>query len=543
MSVQEDQYQVQQPLWGLKILRGSLWLWLQVAGNLLLSLVFSWIILHQLSPAGFGQVVLVQSILDLANLGTLNLETSLQRLIPEYRSGKCWNQARQTVSIVLMVKLFLSGLAALIIFLAAPLIAEFYATPALVGWLRIGCVSVFFAGLSQFGNALCLGILRPEFSAVTMFIQRLCEVLLLGFFLQQNLGVAGVILALGIGDTIAALSTSFLSLRHLWRESSGGVDQPQMAQQAKTILAYSLPLFGATIIDRIGVNLNKLLIGKLAGATLLGLYGVARLAVERILPFLWQVPQMSIAVLAEKQAAKPDKDHDEPLLRKIFRYQWSLGSLGFLAIWSIAPLFVSIVSGEAYLPAVPVLRLASLGIVVWSGYICSTAVFQLYRRTLGNLLVMSGQFVVTYAIYLALVPSLNIYGAVLGDIAGVIAALVLSGWLLKRWFKLDLLRQNRSLGGQVLLLAGFILPAWLIPSAYPLLNIAWLAISFVGFMTYLLMINTPASSDLRSMQAYFAKPGVLNRIVFYGIGRGIEYQGFTGRIKQALEHRFVRNQE
>jgi hypothetical protein len=103
------------------------------------------------------------------------------------------------------------------------------------------------------------------------------------------------------------------------------------------------------------------------------------------------------------------------------------------------------------------------------------------------------------------VPSLNIYGAVLGDIAGVIAALVLSGWLLKRWFKLDLLQQNRSLGGQVLLLAGFILPAWLFPSGYPLLTVVWVVISFVGFISYLLMTGVPAISDLRILQAHLAK--------------------------------------
>jgi hypothetical protein len=57
------------------------------------------------------------------------------------------------------------------------------------------------------------------------------------------------------------------------------------------------------------------------------------------------------------------------------------------------------------------------------------------------------------------------------------------------------------------------------------------------------MMQVPSASDLRSLQAHFEKPGAMNKIVFYGIGRGIEYQGLTGRIKQALGHRFIRNQE
>ena len=186
-------------------------------------------------------------------------------------------------------------------------------------------------------------------------------------------------------------------------------------------------------------------------------------------------------------------------------------------------------------------EVASLGILVWSGYICSTAVFQLYRRTLGNLLVICVQFGVTYTLYLLLVPSLNIYGAVLGDILGVIAGLVLSFWLLKRWFKLDLLRQNRSLGGQVLLLAGFILPAWLFPSTHPPLNVAWLVISFMVFITYLMMTQVPAPSDLRILQAHFEKSGALNKQIFYGIGRVIAAQVLTFKIKQALRNLLIRD--
>ena len=190
---------------GLEIFQKSAWLLSQEVSDLLLAFVFTFVALRRLGPENFGLLTLTQAILNLSGLASFNLELALIRMVPEARGLGRWRQARWMIGISELVKGSLALFVAGILFLAAPLIGNFFEQPVLVLTIRIGCLSLVSAAVADAGAAACLSLLHPEMRALVTTIRRSLEVTGLILITTWRTQVGDVILVLALADLSAAL--------------------------------------------------------------------------------------------------------------------------------------------------------------------------------------------------------------------------------------------------------------------------------------------------------------------------------------------------
>ena len=187
-------------------------------------------------------------------------------------------------------------------------------------------------------------------------LRRTCEISGLLLLSRVGVSVPGVVLVLGIADTVIAVGF-ILSLHRVVRRNPASSDESvQVRSLLRRNLAYCTPLDGAQWTDVASHNLDKLVIGGLTSPAVFGFYSVARLASERLMLILAQAPQMAVPVVTQLEKAE-DSQRAHRLIRRLLEYQWGFTLLGILVGWVMAPLFVLVVGGGEFIPAADGLRI------------------------------------------------------------------------------------------------------------------------------------------------------------------------------------------
>jgi len=480
---------------GVLLAKGSAWLWLQQALDITLVLVFTSLILRFLGPENFGLVVLVQSVLNLSGLATLNLEQAAIRLLPEYRSRVEWRSARSLVRLILGIKLGLGILVAIALFSIAPLIANIYNSPELVIALRIGCISVFSSMINIAGESLVLGYLRPQIRPAMTGLRRSCELVGLIILSVWHINVPGVIAVLSAADTIVALGYSTIIYFLQKQDPRYSLEKVDPKGLTKRVFNYCLPLYGAQWADVASQNLGKLIVGKLAGATILGYYGVAKLASERIMQVLVQAPLMAVPIATQLKNTG-DLVRINNFVKRLIEYQWALGTFINLTIWAASPLLVLLVGGAEYQPSAQALRVLGFALLFWSGTAGIHAFFMIHERTAGNFLLNLTQISITVGLYYLLVNPYGLIGVTIADTIGYFVALGV-GVLLTSWFfNIAWQKTLRFQFRQLLWTTILILPVWLKPGWNTVYLIGWFVVSFIILTVSFISSGLPARSEL-----------------------------------------------
>lgn len=498
---------------GPAILRGSLWLWLQEAGEMALAFAFTWLVVRRLGADGFGLVVLVQSVVNIAGLATLNLELALMRFLPDYRSQQ-WGQAvRQTTWIIVIAKTVLAAIASLLLFFLAAPIAAYYQQDHLAPALEIGALSLFSTTIVTTGKAFCLGWLRPSIRAILSFVRRLVE--LAGLLLVINLGVVDVtrvVAVLSAADTVAAVAFLAVIIYYLRREPAGTGAAIPTPVLARRILNYCLPLIGVQLTEIAGQNMGKLLLGRLAPPAVLGLYSVARLAIDRLMLLMSQLPLMALPVLAERGEESGQEGRNNYLIGRLLQYQWAIGLLVNVAVWAAAPILLLILGEGDVRPVEPALRILGFSVLLWAGAGVTHIFFFLYERTTGILILNAGQLALTGLLYLLFVPRWQATGAALADVIAQGLELALGLWLAYRWFGFPSGRAVPPLVKQTALAVLLVLPIWLVPQ----MGYGWLALwavaAVVLLLSYLLRLNVPDAAEWLLVESTDTRYPQLNRL-------------------------------
>ena len=488
---------------GVEIFQNSVWLIAQEVSDLLLAFAFTWIALRRLGPENFGLLTLTQAILNISGLATFNLELALIRLTPDFREQGLWRTVRQMVRMSAALKLALALVVALALFALAPLLAAFFQQPALVAAIRVGCLSLAAAGLADVGAAACLGLLHPEVRAAMTTVRRLVEVA--GILLVSAIrlpaggpGVADAVLVLAVADIVAALGYSLATLHHLGR---GPQSAEPVARQAlfRRMWNYALPLFGARLSDVGGREVGKLFLGRLASATALGYYSVARLAVERLMNLMSQAPLASVPVLARKQSQAAGAFGAGQVHRAalgLLRFQVLAANLLALVIWAAAPQFVLVLGGGAYTPAIPAMRLLSFAIVFWSATASLHALFLVRENTIGIFFLNTSQIVLTALFYLLLVPLGQATGAALSDSLAQVGVLLVGFLLVARWYAFPVKRGAKAFLLLSLPVLALVAPVGVFRFSLPVMA-AWFVLAAGLYVSYLFGLDLvgPAAWD------------------------------------------------
>ncbi len=483
-----------------KLIQGSIWLWLQQATDIGLVFIFTSILLRLLGPDGFGMVVLTQSALNIAGMGTLNIEYAAIRYLPDFRGQGLWRTARILVVLIVGSKLVLALLVGAGLFALAPWIAEFYEYEGLEAALRVGCFSLVAAMMARTGETLCLGYMQPQARTAITTVRRVSELIALLFVSTMGATVVRAIAVLAFGDTVAALGYGVMVARYFRRDPAASGELVQKQALVRRVLAYCMPLLGAQVMEVAGQNAGNLVLGRLASPTVLGLYGVARLAGERLMLFMTQAPSMAVPVIVGQEHTPQNIQKAYPLIHRLLTYQWALAGAGNLAIWAAAPLIAQILGGAAFGAAADPLRIMGFAILLWAGTASVQVFFKIHERTAGNFYLNLGLLSVSVGMYFLLVPSGGAVGGALADACGHLIALGVGIWLARRWFGFEAWDALRPLAAQLGWLVALTVPVWLLGvSGWGLA--VWLAAALGLFGRVLLRGGVPAHADLTRLEA------------------------------------------
>lgn len=229
-----------------KVARGAVWTLCEKLSCQAVSFVVSMILARLLTPNDYGTVALVTIFFCVAGV------------LVDGGFGNALIQKRDADDLdfnsVFYLNIFLSGLAYVALFFAAPWIADFYKTPELVLIVRISAISLLFNAVNAVQNAeltkKMLFHLSFRISLITTTISAICGVTLA----LRGLGVWALVLSSLVAGLSGVIARWFIIA---WR--------PRLMfsfARLKPLFSYGWKMSASSLLDTIFGQLNGLLIGR-----------------------------------------------------------------------------------------------------------------------------------------------------------------------------------------------------------------------------------------------------------------------------------------
>lgn len=238
----------------------------------------------------------------------------------------------------------------LLLFFAAPLIADFYNQPKLIPLTRLVSLVFLINSLGLIQNAILIKNLNFRKQSICYFIGILASTVISIIMAFKGMGVYSI-----VGQ---AVSQAFFINLSLWLSSKW---RPKTGFNKASFLKlwkFGSNVLGTNIVTKIIDNIDNILIGKIFSASALGFYVRAKSSKQLPLEiFMGVVNATSFPVLS-----KISDKHDEFTrlhyqFYKISCYVFLPVIFGFIAV---AKAFTVVLYSAKWLPAVPLLRIVLL---------------------------------------------------------------------------------------------------------------------------------------------------------------------------------------
>lgn len=317
-----------------------------------------------LAKADFGIVAILTFILGLtqtfADLGFASAIMHKQGLSRKEFASLYWIQLLVFVVLYVVISLF------------SPLISDFYKEPTLTYLLPLSLLDLVFYGVGRLYDT----VLQKELKFKTIAIRNIvCSLISL---------VLAVILAVeGFGVYSLVLSTLFQTFtNNLWNAVAG---QKYYKLQfvisiRESILLIKIGVYqmGTQIVDYFSSKFDILIIGKLLGTELLGIYSLAKELASKIILLINTIANRVILPFFSKLQG------DDVELRKMYiKVIRLLAFIGFpvcVFIGGLSMPIVAILYGNSYKEIVPLLSI----LTIWSCFVC-------IGNPVGNLAIAKGR--------------------------------------------------------------------------------------------------------------------------------------------------------
>ncbi len=229
-----------------KVAKGVMWTLLEKLSTQAVGFIVGMILARLLTPSDYGTVALTSIFFAVANV------------LVDGGFGNALIQKKDADDLdfnsVFYLNLFMSALAYIALFFAAPWIAVFYKTPELTAIVRVSAICFLFNAVNAIQNAeltkKMLFHLSIRVSLITSFTSAVCGITMafMGF------GVWALVWSSLITGLVGVIARWFIIA---WR--------PKMVfsfQRLKPLFSYGWKMAISALLDRFFVNLNGLLIGK-----------------------------------------------------------------------------------------------------------------------------------------------------------------------------------------------------------------------------------------------------------------------------------------
>ncbi|MFV8281349.1 lipopolysaccharide biosynthesis protein [Christiangramia marina] len=344
-------------------LLGLVWTFSQQFGTQLISFVVSIILARLLLPAEFG---LIGMIAVFIHVGDALLKSGLsQSLI------RNTNNEQDDYSTVFFFNLAASIILYLIIYLTAPLIADFYEQPVLAEIVRLYCLIFIISAFTA---------VQQTRMTIEMDFKKQTIISIPSIVLGGVTGISLAYLGFGVWSLVwNQLVTGFTRSIQFWIYSDWKPTLEFNVQKFKSHLNFGYKLTLSTLIQRIFASLYILVIGKFFSASQVGFY--TRADTMKNLPvtnLTMALEKVTFPLFAKIQ------DDDEKLKRVYKR-------VIMMVVFIIAPLMLSLgvlaepifrfLFTEKWLPAVPYFQILCIAGIFYPLHIYNSNVFMVKGRS------------------------------------------------------------------------------------------------------------------------------------------------------------------
>lgn len=241
-------------------IKGVAWNAINTISNRVLFFIVGVILARLLTPADYGMITMVTvftAVLQIFTDGGLGLALIRKQDRTEYDTAT-----------VFWYNLIMCWFIYIVLFIAAPYIAEFYNMPILTDITRILTLNLIY---SPFGNIQST-LMKADINFKTPTIIGTCATIIYGvvaiLLATSGFGVWSLVYCTLANSLFITIANAIVI--KWWPKTGFSISS------FKELFGYSSKLLASTIIDRIYTNISPLIVGKFYTASKLGLYGRAQ---------------------------------------------------------------------------------------------------------------------------------------------------------------------------------------------------------------------------------------------------------------------------
>lgn len=474
-------------------LGGAKWAGISHAFSTLLQFGTIAVLAHLLDPSDFGLMAMILVVTGFAqafaDAGISNALIYRQDATDEQLSSLYW------LNIIAGATIYL------IVLVIRPLIAAYYQEPQISVYLSVVAVGLMINSLGQQFRMLIQKELRfRTLSAI--------EITASGIASASAIGSA--VLGWGVWSLVlrSIMQASVTSLMCIsWAARCGKLPGLHFRRaDLHGFVGFGLYQMGERAMNYLSANVDNLIIGRLLGAEALGYYSLAfqviTLPLARFNPIITRV---TFSVFSKVQ-------HDNETLRrgylKVVSYVATFVFPMLAGMFVVAPLFVEVVYGNTWLPAVAVIRI-----------LCVVGALKALGNPLGSLLLSKGR------------ADIGFYWNVFA-----VAAVSIANWIGARWGIEGVAWSTLIVVTLVFFPAGFYL-RWLVVRMQALPYLSSLKVALIGSVLVMttLWVLSPIWNHLSQLASLLYQ--VFSGVLIYALAMWLMNKPLCLEIRQAVLNR------
>lgn len=391
------------------IISGIAWQYIQRIGDQMIHFVVSLILARLLAPEDFGTIALLGVFIAISNIF---IDSGLGHALIQRKEVD-----NIDASSVFYLNVVVSLILYSIVFLCAPLVANFYEMPQITMLLRILAIQVVIMAFGCVQQSMLVRQMKFKFKFyIGMFSVIVSSATGIGMA-YSGMGVWSIVFS----QLVSQLCTSiglwyFIAWRPKWTFSW---------QRIKSLFSYSSRILGGSIINIIYNNIYNLVIGKRYSSSDLGFYNRGQLLPTTVIDTA--STSFNSVLFPALSSIQDDKARYKALIRRSAKITSFV--VFFLAALMLAfsPEIIRLLLGEKWIPAVP-----------FMGIVCCTVcmnplivINQTISTSLGKSNFYMKTTLVSKFIAIGLITLGSLYGVYVMVIAGAVAnlfTLIITAW-------------------------------------------------------------------------------------------------------------------
>jgi O-antigen/teichoic acid export membrane protein len=392
------------------------------------SIAFSMVVVRGLGEYDYGRYSIVQTALGFYTIiYTFGMTEALLKFVPAVRGDRAGAGARviatalafQLGAWLVLLALTLAG---------AGLIDSLYKDVRISGILKLGAA---LGALSLIFESFCVvftGLYRTRAVAVATLLARIASLGFVVLAVKQGWGVAGVLIALGAGSSVGAVSLLGRFLREMSPEAMK-LERERVG--VGRLWGYALPLVGRSFLGQIVWRQSEaLIVGYFWGPVLAGFFNLAYSFPQRILEFV-PLAMWPLVLAGLSEVESRDKGNLPHAIALYYKFLFVLVVPAAVFGVTLGDKAIVVLYGGDMAQAGALCRFFFVVfLIAFLGTPLHMATY-VVEKTWANLAVGIAGAAVTLGLDLILIPRYGIYGGVPPTTLG----LIISNWLQYRLAK------------------------------------------------------------------------------------------------------------